>query len=166
MKDDVTLGPVSPLRPERAARSLVRHGAGFLTSGIIALAVDTGITSALTRALGVPPLVARPIAIAVAIVVAWACHRTLTFAVTAAPTFAEFLRYAAVAATAATINYMIFAAIVVLSPSTAPEAALVASSIASMIVSYAGMRVGVFKQPSPHPHDAVMATKVATQARK
>ena len=147
MKDDVTSGPVSPLRPERAARRLVRHGAGFLTSGIIALAVDTGITSALTRALDVPALVARPVAIAVAIAVAWACHRNLTFAVTAAPTFGEFLRYTAVAATAASINYVIFAAVLLLRPATAPEAALLASSIASMMVSYAGMRVGVFQRP-------------------
>lgn len=141
---------MTPVEPSRSAangqQSMARHGAGFLASGIIALAVDAGMTSLLTRVFGVPALVARPIAIAMAMVVAWICHRHLTFAVKSAPTLAEFGRYAAVASGAAGVNYAIYAAILLALPAVAPEVALFASSIASMVVSYLGMRFGVFKR--------------------
>jgi putative flippase GtrA len=139
--------PVEPLQPvANGEQSLARHGAGFVTSGLIALAVDTGMTSLLTRAFGVPPLLARPIAIAVAMVVAWTCHRHLTFAVKTEPSLNEFGRYAAVAWGAAGVNYAIYAAILFLLPVVAPELALIASSVVSMVVSYLGMRFGVFKR--------------------
>ena len=139
--------PMDPTQPVAASeQSLARHGSGFLASGMIALAVDTSVTSLLTRALGLSAFVARPIAIAIAMVVAWACHRHLTFAITTAPTLSEFGRYAAVAWAAAGVNYAIYAGILLLLPAIAPELALVASSGISMIVSYAGMRFGVFKK--------------------
>ena len=137
--------PVEPEQPVAdGEQSLARHGAGFLASGLIALAVDAGMTSLLTRAFGVSAFVARPIAIAIAMVVAWACHRRLTFAVKTAPTLDEFGRYAAVAWGAAGVNYAIYAAILLALPAVAPEVALFASSVASMVVSYLGMRFGVF----------------------
>lgn len=131
-----------------AKQTLARHSAGFVASGLVSLAVDAGTTSALTRALGVSPFIARPIGIALAIIVAWACHRRLTFAVTTAPTLAEFGRYATVASGAASVNYVLFAGLLLAFPTLAPEAALAASSLASMVVSYLGMRLGVFGPPS------------------
>lgn len=138
--------PVEPTQPiATGEQSLARHGAGFLASGLIALAVDAGMTSLLTRGFGLSAFVARPIAIAIAMVVAWTCHRHLTFAVKTAPSLREFGRYATVAWGAAGVNYAIYAGILLALPSIAPEVALVASSVASMVVSYLGMRFGVFK---------------------
>jgi putative flippase GtrA len=124
--------------------SLTRHGAGFLASGLIALAADTGITSLLTRWAGLSAFAARPIAIAMAMVVAWACHRRLTFAMTVPPTLMEFARYAAVGWSAAAVNYSVYALVLIVAPSTPPEVALVMSSLVSMVVSYVGMKFGVF----------------------
>lgn len=133
--------------PEAASgdtRGLAKHSAGFLVSGLTALAVDAGMTSLLTRAFGLSAFVSRPVAIAVAMVVAWACHRRLTFAVKTAPTLREFGRYAAVAWGAAAVNYAVYAGLLLIIPGLAPEIALFVSSVVSMVVSYLGMRFGVF----------------------
>ena len=124
--------------------SLARHGPGFLASGLIAFAVDAGTTSLLTRVMGLSAYAARPVAIALAMVVAWACHRRLTFAVKEPPTLAEFGRYAAVAGGAAAINYALYAAILAALPWLPVEAALAGSTAVAMVASYAGMRFGVF----------------------
>lgn len=133
-----------PKAPTIEQAKLIRHTAGFVVSGATALAVDLGITSLLVRGLGLSPFIARPPAIGVAIVVAWLCHRRLTFAVDTPPTFAEFAKYAAVASSAAGLNYFIYAALLLAIPSLATEAALFAASVCSIMVSYAGMRFGVF----------------------
>jgi putative flippase GtrA len=130
----------------RAPRSLARHGAGFLVSGLIAFAVDAGITSLLTRGFGASAFEARLVAIAIAMVVAWACHRTLTFAVATPPTLAEFARYAGVASTAAAINFAVYAAALLAVPALAPEIALFLATLVAMGFSYAGMRFGVFRR--------------------
>jgi putative flippase GtrA len=136
--------------PEQApaARSLVRHGAGFVASGVIALAVDTGVLAGLTRLFALSPLIARLIAISCAMVAGWLCHRRWTFAVKARPSLAEFGRYAAVAWSAAAVNYAIYAAILFVVPALAPELAVVLSSVVAMVASYAGMRFGVFANAS------------------
>ena len=128
------------------APTLARQGAGFIASGLIALAVDLGITSGLTRAFGVSAFLSRPAGIAVAMVVAWACHRRLTFAVTTAPALAEFARYAAVAWTVAAINYAIYAALLYLEGGISPEVALIIASVVAMIISFLAMKFGVFKR--------------------
>ena len=126
---------------------LIQHTAGFLASGVIALTVDLGITSILVRGFGISAFVARPPAIGFAIVVAWLCHRRLTFALQTPPTFAEFAKYATVASSAAGINYAIYAALLLIMPTLATEIALFAASICSLGVSYLGMRFGVFSKP-------------------
>ena len=131
------------LRPH----DLTRHGASFLGSGLIALAVDMGVLSGLTRMFGVSALAARPFAIGCAMIVGWLCQRTFTFAVAAAPSLAEFLRYVTVASGAAAINFALYSAILLAVPSLAPEAALAASSTIAMVVAYIGLRFGVFRQP-------------------
>lgn len=134
----------TPVREEHVAGGLARHGPGFLASGLIAFAVDAGVTSLLTRAAGMSAYAARPVAIALAMVVAWACHRRLTFKVTGPPTLTEFGRYAAVACTAAALNYVVYAWILVAVPALPIEAALAGATAVAMFASYAGMRFGVF----------------------
>jgi putative flippase GtrA len=129
-------------------RALARHGAGFVASGLIALSVDALVLTLLTYALGVPPLLARIVAISCAMVAGWRAHRRLTFDVKHPPSLAEFLSYAAVAWFSAAVNYAGFAAVLLLRPATPPLVALVIASLGAMTVSYLGMRFGVFQDPA------------------
>lgn len=130
---------------EKAERSsLVRHGPGFVASGLIAFSVDALVLLALTRS-GVDPFSARVVAIAIAMVAAWLSHRRLTFAVAVPPSLTEFARYAVVASGAAAVNYAIYAALLLVWRGLPPLAALFAATATSMCVSYVGMRFGVFR---------------------
>jgi putative flippase GtrA len=131
--------------PRPSGASGLKQGAGFLTSGLLAFAVDAVVLKTLTAWGGLSPLVARVFAIAMAMVVGWMAHRRLTFAVSVPPSVMEFLRYAAVAWTAAAINYAIFAAILLVRPGTEPLIALVIASAVAMGIAYLGMRYGVFR---------------------
>jgi putative flippase GtrA len=127
-------------------RHPLRHGLAFLVSGGVAFAVDALVLELLTRGVGVPPIVARLAAIALAMVAGWLMHRTFTFVVEAPPSVAEFLRYAGVAWSAAAINYGVFVLVVLAWPAVAPLAALVISSLAAMLFSYLGMRFAAFRR--------------------
>ncbi|MFV0299194.1 MAG: GtrA family protein [Hyphomicrobiaceae bacterium] len=129
-----------------AGLSPARHWSGFLVSGLLALAVDACVLEAGVRLFGLPPLIARLIAISVAMVAAWLAHRHLTFAVTAPPSWREFARYAAAAWTTAGINYLCFAALLLTHPKIIPLAALIMASIVATIFSYLSMRYGVFRR--------------------
>ncbi|MBL8565115.1 MAG: GtrA family protein [Hyphomicrobiaceae bacterium] len=132
-------------RDTAGQRSLASHGAGFVTSGLIAFAVDAGVLFLLTHYAGLDPFSARVFAILTAMVAAWLLHRRLTFAVKTSPSIAEFVRFAVVAAGAALVNYAVYAAILLLWARMPPLAALVAATAVSMCVSYVGMRLGVFR---------------------
>ncbi|MFN3869486.1 MAG: GtrA family protein [Hyphomicrobiaceae bacterium] len=136
--------PADP-RPEPTRRDLVRHGAGFLVAGLIAFATDAGVLLALTHVVGLDPFSARLLAIGVALVTAWLAHRTLTFAVKVPPSLREFVSYAGVAASAATVNYAVYAGMMIVWRDLPPIAALVGATLVSMCVSYSGMRFGVFR---------------------
>lgn len=127
-------------------RHLVRHGGGFLVSGLIAFSVDAVVLFVLTRWAGFDPFSARVIAIALAMVAGWLSHRRLTFNVAAPPSLGEFGRYAGVAWTAAALNYLVYAAILIVRPAVPPLGAMVAATVVAMGFSYLGMRFGVFRQ--------------------
>lgn len=136
--------PISSSGPGAA-----RHWGGFLLAGLVALAMDAGVLHLLTAGAGLDPLLARPLAISVAMVVSFLINRTVTFAMPGRPTLSEFGQFAAVSWTAQAINFAVFAAILIATPATHPLAALVAASLISMIVSYLGLRFGVFRKPAP-----------------
>lgn len=127
-------------------RSSRRHWGGFLISGLMAFTIDAAILETGVRLLHLHPLLARLLAISVAMVAGWLAHRTLTFALQSRPNAAEFARYATMAWTAAAINYGAFASILLLRPETWPLAALVLSSGIAAAFSYLGMRYGVFRR--------------------
>jgi putative flippase GtrA len=126
-----------------------RHWGGFLVSGGTAAAVDAAITLALVHLAKLDPFSARLAAILVAMVVAWLMHRRLTFAVTTAPSFREFLRFAAVAWSANALNYAVYAGILLAWPGTPPLVAIVIATGIAAVFSYLGFRFGVFRQPPP-----------------
>ena len=123
----------------------VRHYGGFVLGGVLALLTDAAVLMLLSAYIGIPPLLARPLSIAVAMVVSWRVNRSITFAYPHAPTAAEFARFAAVSWTAQAVNYAVFAAVLLWRPQTHPVAALVAASLVAMLVSYTGFRYGVFR---------------------
>lgn len=125
----------------------LRHWGGFLLGGGTAFAVDAGILMLLTRIVGVPALAARLVAIATAMVVSWLINRTVTFPTGVPPSVGELLRFAAVAWTAAAVNYLVFAGLILLWPVIHPVAAVGLASLVAMCFSYAGMRFGVFRRP-------------------
>jgi putative flippase GtrA len=129
----------------RLHRTATRHWAGFFASGLLAFSIDAAILEAGVRLLHWHPLVARLVAIGTAMIGGWLAHRTLTFALQSRPTAAEFTRYAAMAWSAAAINYGAFASILLLRPGTWPLAALVMSSLTAAVFSYLAMRFGVFR---------------------
>ncbi len=130
---------------DNGRRSLAAHWGGFIASGLIAFLVDGAVLEAGIRLLHFHPLLARLLAISAAMVAAWLSHRTLTFALQSRPTATEFVRYAAMAWTAAAINYGTFASILLFRPGTWPLAALALSCVAAGIFSYLAMRFGVFR---------------------
>lgn len=127
----------------------LRHGAGFITSGLIAFSTDAAVLWLLTRLAGLDPYSARAIAILTAMVVAYFAHRRLTFSVSLPPSAMEFMKFASVASTANAINYAIYAGMLLLVPGCTPLQALLVASIVAMAVSYLGFRFGVFKKSRP-----------------
>ena len=123
--------------------SRTRHYGGFVLAGLLALTTDGLILEGLTVA-GWHPLLARPLAIATAMVVSWLINRSITFAVPGRPTFREYVRFAAVSWSAQAVNYAVFGAILISHPVTPPLLALVLASLVAMLVSYVGFRYGVF----------------------
>lgn len=137
-----------PVQSRDAASGLApaRHWGGFLASGGVAFVVDGGVMELGVRALGLPTLVARLIGIACAMLAAWICHRTLTFALTTKPSLAELARYVAAASTTAAINYVTFVAMLMCWPDMPRLAALAAASCLATIFAYLSMRYGVFRR--------------------
>lgn len=136
---------------ESERRARLRHVGGFVLGGVLALLTDMAMLRLLTDAAGLGPLIARPVSIAVAMVVSWLVHRTVTFRVTQSPTLAEFGRFAAVSWIAQAVNYGVFSVILIVRPATVQELALVLASLVSMIVAYLGFRFGVFRAPPAAP---------------
>ncbi|MCL4767592.1 MAG: GtrA family protein [Hyphomicrobiaceae bacterium] len=121
----------------------MRHYGGFVLAGLLALATDGLVLVGLARA-GWHPIAARPLAIAIAMVVSWLVNRRLTFAMPGPPTLREYARFAAVSWSAQAVNYLVFGAILIGRPATPVLLALVLASLVAMFVSYFGFRHGVF----------------------
>lgn len=128
-------------------RSTVKHGAGFIASGVIATATDAAVLVALTKGFAFDPFSSRIAAIGCAMVVGFFAHRRLTFDVQESATLAQFGRFVSVAVSAAAINYAIYAGILLVWPQTEPLVAMLAPTLAAMTISYLGLRFAVFHKP-------------------
>jgi putative flippase GtrA len=136
-------------RPVSDTRHWSRHWGGFILSGGTAAIVDAALTLALIHWADFNPFLARFIAIAIAMVVAWLMHRRLTFAVPAPPSLHEFMRFAAVAWGANALNYGIYVVTLILFPDLPTLAVIVFSTAVATVFAYLGFRLGVFRQPPP-----------------
>jgi putative flippase GtrA len=128
-------------------RSL-RHWGGFLLSGGTAFLVDAGVTTVGVHA-GLNRFAARLVGIALAMVVAWLMHRRVTFNVSAARSWSEFLRFAVVALSANALNFAVYSLLLLLFPAVHFLVALVIATAVATAFSYIGFRLGVFREPAP-----------------
>jgi putative flippase GtrA len=122
----------------------LRHWLGFLVSGVLALSTDVAVSTVLADGLGVAWPLARPVAIAVAMVVGFFAHRRLTFAKRGRPTLDEFGRYVAVAWSAAALNYAVFLGLLWALPTLMPQIAIIGAALVAMVAAYLGFRFAVF----------------------
>ncbi len=122
------------------------HLLAFAGSGLLATALDIGLYELATRALDAPPLPARAASILVAMLGGWLAHRRYTFGLRTPPRAAEFVAYAGVAWVAVGVNYAVFVLLLNLLPDVSGGLLIVGSSGVAMMVSYAGMRFGVFRK--------------------
>ncbi len=128
-------------------RERLRHGAGFIASGLIAFSTDAAVLWLLTRLAGLDPYSARILAILVAMVAAYFAHRRLTFNVPEPPSLTQFGKFASIAATANGINYALYVGILLGVPGATPLIAFLAASAVAVGISYAGFRFSVFRKP-------------------
>jgi dolichol-phosphate mannosyltransferase len=120
---------------------------GFLASGTAAFVTDAAVLKGLLLATALSPLIARLVSIAVAMVVGWRMHRRFTFAPHPGGPLREFLRFASVGWSAAAVNYLSFAALILLWHAMPPLLAMTVSSVLAMGWSYLGYRFLVFRRP-------------------
>jgi putative flippase GtrA len=126
--------------------SLLRHWGGFVFSGGTAFLVDAGLTFVFVHFVGLDRFLARALAIAIAMVVAWLMHRRVTFNVSAPRSLREFLRFAGVALTANALNFAIYSLLLIALPHLNYLVALVIATAVATAFSYLGFRFGVFRR--------------------
>jgi len=124
----------------------LRHYGGFIAAGLCALATDIFVLNLLSEMAGINLLIARLLSISVAMVVSFLINRTITFAMPGSPKLVEFLRFAAVAWMSSALNYAVFASVMLARPQTSPNIAVLLATATSMITSYLGMRLTVFRK--------------------
>ena len=89
--------------------SLKRQVPAFAMVGAFGFVVDSGLTYALVRGLGVDPFLARFPAFAVATVLNFLLNRSLTFASSRAPLLRAFVRYCLVCGVGLAVNWTFYA---------------------------------------------------------
>jgi putative flippase GtrA len=129
-----------------ATTSGARHWGGFILSGGTAFVVDAGVTTLLVH-LGLDRFLARLIGIGVAMVVAWLMHRRVTFAMDAAASWSEFLRFITVAASANALNFVVYSLLLIAIPMLPVIVAIFIATAIATVCSYLGFRLGVFREP-------------------
>ena len=132
------------LRAEAAQffRFAVVGGTGFI--------IDAGLLTILHDGFGLDPFSARVISMSISALTTWRLNRGLTFGASERSQATEGMRYAIVAASAAGLNYLVYAAALILIPGLKPIIALLAATAAAMGFSYLGYSRFVFQaQRSP-----------------
>ena len=126
--------------------------ASFAAVGLMGYVVDSAITYAGAKYLGLSPELARPPGFIVATIVNFALNRAITFRHTGAPLMRAFLRYWLVASVGLAVNFAVYSACVVLAhrfgiavtPAILPL--FVAAGVAvSTIATFVGFRFFVFR---------------------
>jgi putative flippase GtrA len=140
--------------PTFVARSaLTRQIPAFLIIGTLGFCLDAGITVALVRQFGVPPLLARPPAFIIVTLINFVLNRLFTFGAGDLSWPVALARYVLVCLGGLVVNYAIYAACLALAASLelAITPAILTLFVAAgtgtaMIVTFAGFRGYAFKR--------------------
>ena len=143
----------SPVHAAAPARNRpASQMASFAAVGVVGYVVDSAITYAGAKYLGLSPELARPPGFIVATIVNFALNRAITFRHAGAPLMRAFLRYWLVASVGLAVNFAVYSACVVLAPrfgvavTPAILPLFVAAGVAvSMIATFVGFRFFVFR---------------------
>ena len=126
--------------------------ASFAAVGVVGYVVDSAITYAGARYLGLSPELARPPGFIVATIVNFLLNRAITFRHAGAPLIRAFLRYWLVASAGLAVNFAVYSACAFLAPrfgiAVTPSMLplFVAAGVAvSMIATFIGFRFFVFR---------------------
>lgn len=118
----------------------------FVFVGCVGFIIDAGVVFVLSEA-GISPVLARIPSLAAAIFTTWTLNRTLTFRVKAPKSRDEVVRYAAVALSAAIMNFLLYTALVLID--VWPVIAVALSTIVLLFYSFFGYRKFAFR-PRPN----------------
>ncbi|GGH07892.1 hypothetical protein GCM10007036_03080 [Alsobacter metallidurans] len=135
---------VGPRLSSLLAHPLAQGFAKFLSVGVVGLAVDASIFSALDHA-HVAPELSRALSLLAATMVTWRLNRSVTFAASGRRQVAEAVRYAAVALMAQGFSYAVFLSIVYSVPTLPRLFALLAGAGLAAFAGFAGHRFYAFK---------------------
>jgi putative flippase GtrA len=116
--------------------------------GVVGFVVDAGVLQALVTLAGWGPITARLVAVPTAVFATWLLNRTITFPEShGGPALRSLLRYAAVSAAGAGVNFCVYTALVFGSASMAalPILPLAISSIVALVVNYLGSKHYAFR---------------------
>jgi putative flippase GtrA len=133
----------SQLRPLAIPRFL-----RFALVGVAGFVVDAGVLQALIWLAHWGPIEARAVAIPVAVFATWLLNRTVTFPESnGGPALRSLLRYAAVSAAGASVNFIVYTALVFASHTMAalPVIPLGIASIVALAVNYLGSKHFAFR---------------------
>ncbi len=119
----------------------------FAIVGGTGFAVDAAVLSLLHYGVGLDPFSARVVSMCTATLTTWRLNRAHTFGASDRSQAHEGFRYATVAAMAAGVNYLVYAAALILWHGLPPIVALVAGAGSAMAFSYLGYSRVVFSRP-------------------
>ncbi len=116
--------------------------------GVVGFVVDAGVLQLLVAVLDWGPVAARLVSIPVAVLATWLLNRNITFSESRdAPAHKSLLRYAAVSAAGATVNFAIYTALVLSFSLMAlhPVVPLAFASVVALVVNYLGSKYFAFR---------------------
>jgi putative flippase GtrA len=143
-------------RPASRVRALIMRTPRtirFLAVGALGLAIDIVVFTAVLWA-GVHPLVAQPVALAIATLVTWRLNRLITFDASGRSQGEEAVRYGLVTVVSQGASYLVFAVLVVSVFVPLPQAAIVAGAAVGALISYNGHRLFAFAPRKPDAYPA------------
>lgn len=120
----------------------------FALVGVVGFVVDAGVLQALVTLAGWGPITARLVAVPTAVFATWMLNRTVTFPEShGGPALRSLLRYAAVSAAGAGVNFLVYTVLVFASASMAamPILPLAIASIVALVVNYLGSKHYAFR---------------------
>jgi putative flippase GtrA len=120
----------------------------FGVVGVVGFVVDAGVLQALVTLADWNPIAARLVSVPTAVFATWLLNRAVTFPEShGGPVLRSLMRYAAVSAAGAGVNFAVYSMLVVASASMAavPLVPLAIASLVALVVNYLGSKHFAFR---------------------